>query len=172
MLLKLRYSIVSLWSIQCMYNTVQLRHSSYPYSICNVYNLCTHTCTHSLTYIPARVRTHTHHTPTHTHTHQRTHTHTHMHAHTHTHTHTHTHVRAHTHTHRTSFRRCSVLGGPWECRWMSHWHSACRVIAPTPSCAPSARTSPLALRWWAFTSVSTLVHFCVFATFDYVIFLC
>ena len=96
-----------------------------------------YTCTCAHTHTP-HTNAHTPHTNAHTHqrthTHQHTHTHTHMHTrmhtrmhtHTHAHTHAHTHVRAYTHAHmythtyRTSFRRCSVLGVPWECRWMSH----------------------------------------------------
>ena len=56
---------------------------------------CTHTNSHTNTYIHVCTRTHTH---THMHEHAHVHTHTYTHTHTQTQTHTHTQTQTHTHT--------------------------------------------------------------------------
>ena len=57
------------------------------------------------------------------------------------------HAHTHTHTHRTSSRRCSAWLSPWGSKWLSRMPWSCRATGRTPSCAPSARTSPHRPRW-------------------------
>ena len=57
------------------------------------------------------------------------------------------HTHTHTHTYRTSSRRCSAWLIPWGSKWPSRMPWSCRATGRTPSCAPSARTSPHRPRW-------------------------